>query len=105
MEAAGNGLEKVVLSSLRRAPKTEIPLLAWPLACGSHVAARTRALDFSDGVLRVRVPDTGWRTELRALAPHYVAAMNRYACQTVRRIEFVTELRHSAGESARATEK
>lgn len=89
MEPSGRTLEKVVVTSLRRASKAEAPLLAWPLACGSRVAERTRALDFSDGVLRVQVPDSAWRTQLVSLAPHYVAAMNRYAAQPVRRIEFV----------------
>jgi len=89
LEPAAPGLEKVVTSSLRRAPKTEAPLLAWPFACGSRVADRTRAIDFSHGVLRVEVPDSGWRTQLMALAPQYVAAMNRYTAQPVRRIEFV----------------
>ena len=89
MEQAGSGLEKIVLSSLRRVPQAEAPLLAWPFVCGSAVAERTRAVRFSDAVLRVEVPDTGWRREMQGLAPRYVAAMNRYTGQKVARIEFV----------------
>ena len=89
MEPASAGLEKIVISSLRRAPQGEAPLLAWPLVCGSAVAERTRALQFADAVLRVQVPDAGWKRELQSLAPRYVAVLNRYAGQKVERIEFV----------------
>jgi predicted nucleic acid-binding Zn ribbon protein len=80
-------LERLVASSLRRAP--DAPMLAWPLACGSAVAARTRALAFQAGVLSVEVPDAGWRAELRHLAPQYLATINRYSAASVVRIEFV----------------
>lgn len=88
-EPIGAGLEKIVSSSLHRAPAGEGPLLAWPLACGSMVAARTRAMDFSKGVLRVEVPDKGWRAELQSLAPQYLAVINRYVAEDVNRVEFV----------------
>lgn len=89
LEQAGSGLERIVLSSLRRVPPADAPSLAWPLVCGSAVAERTRALEFSGAVLRVEVPDAGWRRELQALAPRYLATINRYAGQKVERIEFV----------------
>jgi hypothetical protein len=89
MEQAGSGLEKIVIGSLRRVPQAEAPLLAWPLVCGSVVAKRTRALEFANAVLRVEVPDAGWKREMQSLAPRYVAALNRYAGQEVERIEFV----------------
>ena len=89
MEQAGLGIEKIVAASLRRAPAGTGPLLAWPIACGQTVAARTSALDFDDGILRVEVPDAGWRAELRSLAPQYLAVINRYTGSNVRRIEFV----------------
>jgi Dna[CI] antecedent DciA-like protein len=89
MERATAGLQKIVSDALRRTPPGQAPLLAWPLACGTAVAERTRVLDYSQGVLRVEVPDSGWRSELQALAPQYVAVINRYVAETVRRIEFV----------------
>ena len=89
MEQAGSGLGKIVLDSLRRVPQGEAPLLAWPLVCGSVVAERTRALGFADAVLRVEVPDAGWKREMQGLAPRYLAELNRYAGQKVERIEFV----------------
>ena len=96
MRLAGDGLEKVIAQSLRKAPADQVPLLAWPLACGSAVAARTHALDFADGVLRVEVPDAGWRKELQALAARYVATLNRYGTESVTRVEFVVAGRKKA---------
>jgi Protein of unknown function (DUF721). len=63
--------------------------MAWPVVCGSAVAERTQALTYQDGVLRVAVPDVGWRSELQVLAPRYLAAINKYTVEMVRRIEFV----------------
>jgi len=70
------------------------------LACGQPVAARTRAAEFAQGTLRVEVPDLGWRAELQALAPQYLAVINRYVAESVRRIEFVIVDR-AAGEGGR----
>jgi hypothetical protein len=91
------GLEKVIGSSLRHISPGERPVLAWPLACGSKVAARTRALEFAGGVLRVEVPDAGWRAELQALAPQYLAAINRYTTEAVKRVEFVVATARGGG--------
>jgi len=89
LEPAGSELEKIVARSLRRAPPMEAPLMAWPVVCGSTVAERTRALIFQDGVLRVAVPEERWKAELQTLAPKYLAAINQYTIEAVRRIEFV----------------
>ena len=102
MEQVGAGLEKIVAGSLRRSPAGEGPLRAWALACGQAVAARTRAVAFAQGILRVEVPDAGWRAELQALAPQYLAVLNRYVAESVRRIEFVI-VDKAAGEGARPT--
>ena len=89
MEQAGSGLEEIVARSLRQMPPREAPLIAWPVVCGSAVAERTRALRFLDGVLQIGVPDNGWKTELQALAPRYLAEVNRYTKEPVRKIDFV----------------
>ena len=94
MEHAAVGLEKIVANSLRRAPAVEGPVLAWPVACGHAVSKRSRALDFTQGILRVEVPDAGWRAELQSLASRYLAVMNRYTSESVKRIEFVTRPEH-----------
>ena len=87
VEPIATTLEKIVTRGVRRSPNS--PLLAWPLACGSAVAGRTQAISFAYGVLRIEVPDAGWRTELQHLAPRYLAALNRYSADAVNRIEFV----------------
>ena len=89
MQPAADGLDKVVARALRKASPEQAPLLAWPVACGSAVAARTRAVEFANGLLLVEVPDAGWRRELQALAPRYLAAINRYTKDAVTAVEFV----------------
>lgn len=66
-------------------------MLAWPLVCGTAVADKTQALEFNDGELRVQVPDAQWRAQLLGLAPQYVAAVNKFVNQDVRRICFITQ--------------
>ena len=89
LEQAGPGLEKIVTDSLRRVPRDQAPLMAWPLVCGSAVAERTRAAGFGEGILRVEVADSGWKHELQALTPRYLAVMNQYVGHVVQRIEFI----------------
>lgn len=91
MERAGTRLDRTINQVLRRIPSKDSVLVAWPVACGSAVADRTRAIRFENGVLSVEVPDQGWRRELNALAGQYVAAMNRVATERVQRIEFVVQ--------------
>jgi len=91
LDRAAGHLESIVAKALHRAPAEESPLLAWPVACGSAVAERTRAVSFAAGVLRVEVANAGWRRELAALAPRYVATINRYSASAVQRIEFVVK--------------
>jgi Dna[CI] antecedent, DciA len=88
MDSLAAALEKIVASSLRRSA-AEGPILAWPLACGSAVAGRTRAVSFRSGVLWIEVPDAGWRAELRHLGARYLFALNRYSPAAVSRLEFV----------------
>jgi hypothetical protein len=75
--------------------------MAWPVVCGSVVAERTRALTFEDGVLRVEVTGMGWKAELQALAPRYLAMINRYTSEAVRRIEFVIAPQESVDKHPR----
>jgi Dna[CI] antecedent DciA-like protein len=89
MEHARAGLEKIVGEALRRAPIEDAVVLAWPLVCGTAVSTRTRALDFTAGVLRVQVPDAAWRAQLMAFSPQYIGALNEFAGQVVRRITFI----------------
>lgn len=97
MEPAGPGLEKIVAGSLRRVPAAQGPVLAWPIACGLAVASRSVALDFQQGILRVQVPNAGWRKEMQSLAAQYLAVINRYTAESVKRIEFVVEGENAGG--------
>jgi predicted nucleic acid-binding Zn ribbon protein len=97
MEQAGAGLQKIVAEALRKAAPEEAPLLAWPMVCGARLAEKTRALDFSGGVLRVEVPDAAWATQLLVFVPRYLANLNRLTGGGVQRIQFVL-----AGDAARA---
>jgi hypothetical protein len=101
MEQAGSGLEKIVAQSLRQASPSDAPVLAWPLVCGSRVAERTRVLSYESGELRVEVSDKGWKSELQALAPRYLATLNRYTTEKVTRIEFVVAPPMSADQKLR----
>ena len=101
MQQAGTQLEKIVAQSLRQLPPAQAPLMAWPVVCGSAVAERTQALSFENGILRVAVPDVGWRTELQVLAARYLAAINRYTVETVCRIEFVVSRPEDAAKNPR----
>jgi len=75
--------------------------MAWPVVCGSAVAERTQALSFDKGVLRVGVPDAGWKSELQLLATRYLAAINRYTLEMVCRIEFVVSRPETSVDSSR----
>jgi Dna[CI] antecedent, DciA len=75
--------------------------MAWPVVCGSAVAERTQAVTFEDGILHVAVPDVGWRSELQTLAPRYLATINKYTSEMVRRIEFVVTRPENDGKNIR----
>ena len=89
MERAGPGLQKIVMQVLQRADPAEMPMLAWPLACGRSVAGKTRALDCIAGVLRVEVSDQTWRAQLVNLVPQYLHSLEKMIGPKVQRIDFV----------------
>ncbi len=101
MQQANVGLERIVIQSLRQAPPAQVPLLAWPLVCGSAVSERTRALSFEDGVLTVEVADLGWKRELQTIVPRYLAAINRYTAGSILRIEFVVARTETVAHNTR----
>ncbi|HVR26010.1 MAG TPA: DciA family protein [Candidatus Polarisedimenticolia bacterium] len=84
------GREKVVVGWLRRVPKGEAPLLAWPLVCGSPVAGSAHVLfSLPDAVLRVEVRDAGWQREVHSIAFRCLATLKRYGGEKVERIDCV----------------
>ncbi len=91
LEPARTGYHKIVADILRRAPAEDAARIAWQLVCGSKVSARTAVLVFEHGVLRVRVPDATWRTQLAEFVPQYLAALNSMLSAKVEHIELVPQ--------------
>ena len=89
MRTIGSGLQKLMADAVKRMPAEESPLMAWPLACGSDVAEKTRAVAFACGVLTVEVPDAGWRSQLWSLSTQYKSLLKSYTGQEIERIDFV----------------
>ena len=89
MEPAHAGFHKIVADILRRAPAEDAAGIAWQLACGRTVAEKTEVLEFREGVLRVRVPDEAWRTNLAGFVPRYLDLLNTMLSKKVEKIEFV----------------
>jgi hypothetical protein len=89
MEPARTGFQKIVADILRRAPAENAAGVAWELVCGRMVAEKTEVLEFREGILRVRVPDEAWRTNLAGFVPRYVELLNTMLSKKVEKIEFV----------------
>jgi hypothetical protein len=91
MEPARAGFHKIVADILRRAPVDDAAGIAWGLVCGRTVAGKTEVLEFREGVLRVRVPDEAWRSNLAGFVPRYLELLNTMLSQRVEKIEFVPQ--------------
>ncbi len=94
MEHIRQTLQQIVVDAVRRAPAEDVPLLAWPLACGSAVSEKTKALAFANGELVVQVPDAAWRTQMLNLTGEYLQQLRHITEGRVERLRFVlpTEL-------------
>ena len=84
-------LQKIAADVLQSAPVNEAPLLAWPMACGSSVAGRTKALSFADGVLTIAAADKAWCTQLSSFSDSYLQTLNRICPTQVLRLRFIIE--------------
>ena len=89
LEPARLGYHRIVADILRRAPAEDAARIAWQLVAGAQVAQRTTALDLQDGVLRVRVPDAAWRSQLSEFVPQYLVGLGSMLGDKVQRIVFV----------------
>ncbi len=89
LEPARLGYHRIVADILRHAPPEDAVRIAWQLVAGSQVAQRTTALGLDGGVLRVRVPDAAWRSELSDFVPQYLTGLDAVLGKKVQRIEFV----------------
>ena len=89
MESARAGFQKIVAEILRRAPAEDAAGIAWQITCGRTVAEKTEVVEFSEGVLRVRVPDDTWGANLAGFVPRYLELLNTMLNKRVEKIEFV----------------
>lgn len=60
---------------LRNLPAETAALLAWPLAAGPTLAARTRAERCHDGTLSVIVLDATWRPEIERMRQELLSGL------------------------------
>ena len=88
MEPVRTGLRQIMQDLLRTRPAEEAVTLAWPIVCGKEVAARTRAISFSDGNLIVEVPDTNWRNQLQSFVSRYINGYEALLGQVVQSVQF-----------------
>jgi len=94
MQSARHDLQHLAATVLKGAPPEEAPVLAWPLACGSAVAARTEATEFQNGTLTVRVPDRGWRSELQSFSAQYIQKLSALCGVSIHRIVYQIDESH-----------
>lgn len=88
MEPIRSGLRQIMGDFLKTQPAQDAPVLAWPVVCGADIAARTRALEFSNGRLTIEVPDTTWRHQLAAFIPRYISGFNELLGPVVKEVYF-----------------
>ena len=88
MEQIRTGLRRIMSDFLKTQPSEEAAVLAWPVVCGADVAARTKALSFSEGQLIIEVPDAIWRNQLSAFIPRYLSGLNDLVGPVVKEIRF-----------------
>ena len=72
MEHIRQSLQQIVVDAVRRAPAEDVPLLAWPLACGAAVAEKTRA-------------------QLLSLTGEYLRQLREITDGRIQRLRFVLE--------------
>ena len=97
MQSARQDLQSLTRRVLQGAAPEEAVSLTWPLVCGSVVAERAQAISFEAGVLRVRVPDRGWQSQLEAFSPQYLHKLSKLTGMGITTIRY--EIAYSqAGE-------
>lgn len=77
MEPIRQPLDTIARDVLHTLPPEERVIAAWPLVCGSRVAANARAVAFEAGTLRVVVADPVWRNELAGLAARHAVRLQQ----------------------------
>ena len=89
MDHIRNSLQQILIDAVQRASAEDLPFMAWPLACGSAVAEKTRAIGFNQGELAIQVPDAAWRTQMLGLSGEYLRQLREITRGRVERLRFV----------------
>ena len=90
MEPIRSGLRQIMSDFLKTQPPQDAPILAWPVVCGPEIAARTRALEFIDGLLTVEVLDNTWKHQLASFASRYISGFGELLGPVVKEVRFQT---------------
>jgi hypothetical protein len=88
MEPIRTGLRQIMQDLLRTRPAEEAVLLAWPIVCGKEVAARTKAVTFSEGLLLVETQDVTWRNQLQTFTSRYISGYEGLLGPVVKSVRF-----------------
>ena len=97
MEPVRTGLRQIMQDLLRVRPAEEAVLLAWPIVCGKEVAARTKAVSFSEGLLLVETQDATWRNQLQTFTGKYISGYEGLLGPLVKSVRF--EVQRSAASN------
>ncbi len=86
------GMRDLLRGSLGKSLRTLTPLdrlvVAWPVACGSVLAARGQPVGYERGRLTVQVADPAWREQLRSSRERLCRELARIASVDLREIHF-----------------
>ena len=61
---------------------------AWPVACGSAMAAHGAVTEFAEGILRIEVGDTAWLAQMNSMRAMLASDLSRISGVRVSAIHF-----------------
>jgi predicted nucleic acid-binding Zn ribbon protein len=83
------GLLRGSLGTSLKAMRTEDRLAAaWPVACGSAMAAHGEVMGYVDGVVSVVVSDKAWMQQMQSMSGTLERELGKVAGVTVSKIHF-----------------
>jgi Dna[CI] antecedent, DciA len=91
MEGMRDLLKGVLGKSLSALEEVDRLAAAWPVACGSAMAAHGTVVGYADGIVRVEVKDAAWLQQLVSMRGQLVGEMSRISGVKVAAIHFERE--------------
>jgi len=67
MDSMRDTMRKTLGRSLEALPEFDRLNAAWPVACGTALAAKAELVSFVDGIVRVEVKNSVWLEQLRSM--------------------------------------